>query len=71
MLISDKMSMRFSLSEGNKFLKTSGCSHIVNMYTSFLMVRYCTDLIIFGTCEEKMFFTRALQIFKTYPCIGP
>jgi hypothetical protein len=24
------------------------------------MVRYCTDLIIFGTCEEKMFFTRAL-----------
>jgi hypothetical protein len=32
------------------------------------MVRYCTDLIIFGTCEEKMFFTRALPIFKTYPC---
>jgi hypothetical protein len=28
------------------------------------MVRYCTDLIIFGTCEEKMFFTQALQIFN-------
>jgi hypothetical protein len=28
-LISDKMSMRFSLSEGNKFHKTSHCSHIV------------------------------------------
>jgi hypothetical protein len=33
------------------------------MYTSFLMARYCSDLIIFGTCEEKMFFIRALQIF--------
>jgi hypothetical protein len=28
-LISDKMSMSFSLSEGNKFHKTSHCSHIV------------------------------------------
>jgi hypothetical protein len=37
------------------------------MYKRLLMVRYCTDLIIFGTCEEKMFFNRALQIFKTYP----
>ena len=36
---------------------------------SHAMVRYCTDLIFFGTCEEKKFFTWALQIFKTYPRI--
>jgi hypothetical protein len=33
------------------------------------MVRYCTDLIIFGTCEEKMFFTdraKGLDHSKTY-----
>jgi hypothetical protein len=32
-LISDKMSMSFSLSEGNKFHKTSRCSHIVIVFT--------------------------------------
>ena len=36
---------------------------------SHALVRYCTDLIFFGTCEEKKFFTWALQIFKTYPRI--